>query len=233
MVAEAGEMVTATPDWAKSCAVSLFVVSATASALIWTAVVVTVPLPLEALVPAWEKVNVVADGTLAMVNVPLKLASVTPEIVTGCPVKRLCAAVVVIVTTLFARTAPLLAMLTVLAGGRVVLGAVYNPSVLIVPEAAFPPSTLFTNHFTVPAETVPPPLVALVPVVATCTLPLAMFVLMLRRPPRGTWAAFGETVTVTALLPPPPPQPHSARAATPAAATNVLRMCPTFIPVPP
>ncbi len=123
-------------------------------------------MPLEALLPAWEKVNVVLDGTLAMVNVPLKLESVTPEIVTVCPVKRLCAAVVVMVTTLFERTAPLLAMLTVVDGGRDVLGAVYNPWVLIVPAAAFPPSTLFTNHFTVPAETVPPPLVALVPVCA-------------------------------------------------------------------
>src|SRR5712691_9012385 len=70
-------------------------------------------------------------------------------------------------------------------------------------------------------------------IVATCTLPLATFARNCCVPPRGTWAAFGETVTVTALLPPPPPQPHSARAATPAAATNVLRMCPTFIPVPP
>ncbi len=34
MVAEPGEIVTTTPDWTKSCAVSLFVVSATASALI-------------------------------------------------------------------------------------------------------------------------------------------------------------------------------------------------------
>src|SRR6266851_3493801 len=203
MVAEAGEMVTTTPDWTKSCAVSLFVVSATASALIWTAVVVTVPLPLEALLPTWEKVNVVVDGTLAMVNVPLKLASVTPEIVTGCPTTRLCAAVVVMVTTLFARTAPLLVMLTVVAGGRVVLGAVYNPSVLIVPEAAFPPSTLFTNHFTVPAETVPPPLVPLVPVCAYVKVVV-----------EGTV----ETVTVTALLPPPPPQPHKAIAASAAVA---------------
>src|SRR5712691_6049022 len=71
-------------------------------------------------------------------------------------------------------------------------------------------------------------------IVATCTLPLATLARNCCVPPRGTRATFGETVTVTALLPPPPPQPHSARAATPAAArANVLRMCPTFIPVPP
>src|SRR5713226_4739308 len=40
------------------------------------------------------------------INVPLKVASVTPAMVTDCPAVKLCGVVVVIVTTLAARTAP-------------------------------------------------------------------------------------------------------------------------------
>ncbi len=100
---------------------------------------------------------------MAIENVPLKLASVTPEITTACPTTKLCVAVVVMVTVFDARTAPLAAMVAV-AGGGSAAGAVYNPPVVIVPKVAFPPSTSFTNHFTLTLKTDPLPLVASAPV---------------------------------------------------------------------
>ena len=79
--------------------------------------VVAVPPPLVAFPPACTTVNCVeicGSGepatTLATSNVPLKLASVTPAIVTCPPLRNGCAAVVVKVTTPPERTAPLAAI---------------------------------------------------------------------------------------------------------------------------
>jgi hypothetical protein len=83
-----------------------------------------------------------------MVKDPLKVASATPEMKTIWPATKLCAAVVVMVTTLEERYAPLvLAIVAVTAGGSAA-GAVKSPAVVIVPTVALPPSTSLTNHFT-------------------------------------------------------------------------------------
>ena len=51
--------------------------------------------------------KVVVDGTVAIGKLPLKLASATPLIATAWPAVKPCGDVVVMVTTPFARTAPL------------------------------------------------------------------------------------------------------------------------------
>ena len=64
------------------------------------------PPPLVAFAAVCAKVNVVELGTEATVNAPLKLLSATPVMSTVCPVMSPCGAMVVMVTTFPARTAP-------------------------------------------------------------------------------------------------------------------------------
>ena len=69
---------TAIPEFRSTMAVALAVESATLTALIVTANEVIDPLPLVALLPVCEYVNVVVEGTVLITKEPLKLASVTP-----------------------------------------------------------------------------------------------------------------------------------------------------------
>ena len=125
--------------------------SATETALIVTAleteVAVPPPLGVVVSVPVCAYVNVEEDGTEAMVNVPLKLVSDTPAMMTDCPTEKPCGAVVVIVTTFDFRTAPFDAMVAAFdVGGEA--GAMYNPLALIVPTLAFPFAMPLTNQLT-------------------------------------------------------------------------------------
>lgn len=93
-------------------------------------------------------------GTEAMVKVPLKLESGTPEMVTLWPTVKPWALEVVMVTTLDERTAPVdertapvVAMLAVLVVGGVA-GAVKSPLEVMVPTVLFPPATSFTDQET-------------------------------------------------------------------------------------
>lgn len=129
---------TITPEPRSTMAVPLAVVSAVLTALMVTANDVIVPLPLVALLPVCEYVNVVVVGTVLTVKDPLKLESVTPAIITSWFTTKLCAAVVVTVTTSEDRAIPVEVIVAV-AGAGSTSGAVYKPAVVIVPTVEFPP----------------------------------------------------------------------------------------------